>query len=62
MANYGSDPLWFTNLMVCVRIFLLAWVRTITLQLRTVGENIIATTKVRNNYGAIQSFIFTILR
>ena len=28
MANYGSDPIWFTNLMVCVRIFLLAWVRT----------------------------------
>ena len=26
MANYGSDPIWFTNLMVCVRIFLLAWV------------------------------------
>ena len=24
----------------------------------TVGENIIATTKMRNNYGAIQSFIF----
>ena len=24
----------------------------------TVGENIIATTKIRNNYGAIQSFIF----
>ena len=28
----------------------------------TVGENIIATTKMRNNYGAIQSFIFPILR
>ena len=28
----------------------------------TVGENIIATTKIRNNYGAIQSFIFLILR
>ena len=27
----------------------------------TVGENIIATTKIRNNYGAIQSFIFSIL-
>ena len=26
----------------------------------TVGENIIATTKIRNNYGAIQSFIFAI--
>ena len=26
----------------------------------TVGENIIATTKIRNNYGAIQSFIFFI--
>ena len=24
----------------------------------TVGENIIATTKIRNNYGAIKSFIF----
>ena len=24
----------------------------------TVGENIIATTKIRNNYGAIQSFTF----
>ena len=24
----------------------------------TVGENIIATTKIGNNYGAIQSFIF----
>jgi hypothetical protein len=28
----------------------------------TVGENIVATTKIRNNYGVIQSFIFTILR
>ena len=28
----------------------------------TVEENIIATTKIRNNYGAIQSFIFPILR
>ena len=28
----------------------------------TFGENIIATTKIRNNYGAIQSFIFPILR
>ena len=27
----------------------------------TVGENIIATTKIRNNYGANQSFIFPIL-
>ena len=26
-----------------------------------VGENIIATTKIRNNYGAIQSFKFPIL-
>ena len=28
----------------------------------TVGENIIATIKIRNNYGTIQSFIFQILR
>ena len=28
----------------------------------TVGENIIATTKILNNYGAIQSFIILILR
>ena len=28
----------------------------------TVGENIIATIKIQNNYGAIQSFIFPILR
>ena len=28
----------------------------------TVGENIIATTKILNNYAAIQSFIFPILR
>ena len=28
----------------------------------TVGENIIATTKIRNNYVAIKSFIFPILR
>ena len=27
----------------------------------TVGENIIATIKIRKNYGAIQSFIFSIL-
>ena len=33
---------------------------TIAIQ-STVGENIIATTKIRNNYGAIQSFIFPIL-
>ena len=28
----------------------------------TVDENIIATTKIRNNYGAIQSFKFPILQ
>ena len=28
----------------------------------TVGENIIATTKIRNKYGAIQSFKIPILR
>ena len=28
------------------------------MKLGTVGKNIIATTKIRNNYGAIQSFIF----
>ena len=28
----------------------------------TDGKNIIAATKIRNNYGAIQSFIFPILR
>ena len=28
----------------------------------TVGENIIPTTKIRFNYSAIQSFIFSILR
>ena len=28
----------------------------------TVGENIIATTKIQNNYVTIQSFIFPILR
>ena len=28
----------------------------------TVDENIIATIKIRNNYGAIQSYIFLILR
>ena len=27
--------------------------------LSTVGENIITTTKIRNNYGAIQSLIFS---
>ena len=27
----------------------------------TVGQNIIATTKIHNNYGAIQSFISPIL-
>ena len=30
--------------------------------LGTVGENIIATTKIQNNYGAILSLIFPILR
>ena len=34
----------------------------LALYLNTVGENIIATTKIRNNYGPIQSFIFPILR
>ena len=29
--------------------------------LYTIGKNIIATPKIRNNYGAIQSFIFPIL-
>ena len=28
----------------------------------TVGKNIIATTKIRNHYGAIKSFKFPILR
>ena len=28
----------------------------------TIGENIIATTKIRSSYGAIQSFQFPILR
>ena len=28
------------------------------MEYNTAGENIIATTKIRNNYGAIQSFIF----
>ena len=31
------------------------------LVLHTVGENVIVTPKMRNNYGAIQSFIFPIL-
>ena len=30
--------------------------------IKKVGENIIHTTKIRNNYGAIQSFKFPILR
>ena len=29
---------------------------------RTVGENIIATNKILNNYGDIKSFIFPILQ
>ena len=33
-----------------------------TSYLDTVGENIIGTTKIRNNYGAIQSLIFSIMR
>ena len=33
-----------------------------SLYLKTVGENMIATTKMRNNYVAYQSFIFPILR
>ena len=35
------------------------WVQSIGAEY-TVDENIIATTKIRNNYGAIQSFIFPI--
>ena len=35
---------------------------TLEARVSTVGKNIIATTKIRNNYGAIQSFIFPILR
>ena len=31
-------------------------------EIYTVGENIIATTKIRNNYVALQSFIFPLLR
>ena len=31
-------------------------------EVSTVGKNIIATIKIRNNYGAIQSFTFPILR
>ena len=30
--------------------------------IHAVGENIIATTKILNNYGVIQSLIFSILR
>ena len=29
---------------------------------KSVGENIITTTKIRSNYGAIQSLIFPIVR
>ena len=32
------------------------------LEYNTVGENIIATIKMRKNYGAIQSFLFSILQ
>jgi hypothetical protein len=39
----------------------LAFIITISIT-PTVGENIIATTKIRNNYAAIQSLIFPILR
>ena len=35
---------------------------TLDFRIITVGENIIATIKIRNNYGAIQSFIFPILQ
>ena len=36
------------------------WWRHLTVILDTVGGNIIPTTKIRNNYGAIQSFYFPI--
>ena len=35
---------------------------SVLFQVFTVGLNIIATTKIRNKYVAIQSFIFPILR
>ena len=37
------------------------WCTNIILVNRKVGENIIATTKIRNNYVAIHSFIFPII-
>ena len=41
----------------CNFIIVIAW-QLEFYKLGTVGENIITTTKIRNNYGAIQSFIF----
>ena len=50
-----------TNMHFLLNIFP-AFGRNNSLVGGTVGENIIATTKIRNDYGAIQSFIFPILR
>ena len=42
--------------------YILCFINVLFIYACTVGENIIATTKIRNNYGAIQSLIFSILR
>ena len=39
----------------CIKTVLWFWSNRL---ISTVGENIIATTKIRNNYGAIKSLIF----
>ena len=51
-SRRGSYALMGTYILICLP----SWVSS------TVGENIIATTKIRNNHGAIQSLKFSILR
>ena len=53
----------FVNLNIFLKICTaMRMILKYILYLYTVGENIIATTKIRNNYVTIQTFIFPILR
>ena len=59
LIMFFLDPSYY-NVMLFIRQISRNLSNYLSYFLSTVGENIIATTKIRNNYGAIQSFIFPI--
>ena len=51
---FGISSFFYGSLSKVIALKTIAIVRAFTRSIRTVGENIIATTKIRNNYGAIK--------